>query len=41
MSFIYIEYCQLDTEIAYTITIYVTIYCYIVSDGQYLNTNVF
>ena len=26
----YIDYCQLVTDVAYTITIYVTIYCYIV-----------
>ena len=25
-----IDYCQLVTNVAYTITIYVTIYCYIV-----------
>ena len=25
-----IDYCQLVTDVAYTITIYVTIYCYIV-----------
>ena len=29
MSF-YIDYCQLVTDVAYTITICVTIYCYIV-----------
>ena len=26
----YIDYCQIVTDVAYTITIYVTIYCYIV-----------